>query len=415
MNARYIYPAMSAKKDPYAAWRYPAFKFFVSGKLLLTVALQMQAIIASWLIYEKTKDPFSLGLIGLTEAVPALGLALPGGYLADRKSRWKLLLITTSVMLVASLLLTLYTFNPGHTGIWPVYGVIFLVGVARGFYNPALSSIWPQLVDRKDYINVSIWNSSMWQIGAVTGPALGGLCYAVLGPAYTSLIVCILVILTLAAYSRIGHTPIPSSLKSEPVMESLKAGIKFVFSERILLSAISLDLFAVLFGGAVALLPVFAAEVLHTGPAGLGILRSAPAIGAVIMAGILAFFPPNKNAGHKMIFCVAVFGLCMIGFALSTSFILSFALLLLSGMVDNVSVVIRSTIMQLRTPEEMRGRVASVNSIFVGSSNEIGAFESGAMAKLLGLVPSVVFGGIMTLIVTGVTWKAAPGLKKLNL
>lgn len=406
---------MSVPKDPYAAWRYPAFRFFVSGKLLLTVALQMQAIVASWLIYEKTHDPFSLGLIGLTEAIPALGLALPGGHLADRYSRWKILLITTGLMLLAGLLLTIYTFFFTASGIWPVYAVIFLIGVARGFYTPAQAALWPQLVSRKDYVNVSVWNSSMWQIGAVTGPALGGVCYALLGAAWTSFWVCVLTVITLCVYAFIGDRPVNEQKTDEPVMESLKAGIRFVFREKILLSAISLDLFAVLFGGAVALLPVFAAEVLHTGPEGLGLLRSAPAIGAVIMAGILAFFPPNRNAGIKMIACVAVFGLCMIGFAVSEYFILSFSLLLVSGMVDNVSVVIRSTIMQLRTPEEMRGRVAAVNSIFVGSSNEIGAFESGALAKLMGLVPSVVFGGMMTLLVTGITWRAAPELKKLNL
>jgi MFS family permease len=406
---------MPEQKDPYAAWRYPAFKFFVTGKLLLTVGLQMQAIVASWLIYEKTHDPFSLGLIGLTEAIPALGLALPGGHLADRYSRWKILMLTTLLMLLASAVLVFYTFFSMNSGIWPIYGVIFLIGIARGFYNPAQSSLWPQLVERKDYVNVSVWNSSMWQIGAVTGPALGGISYAVLGAGWTSLIVCVLIIFTLIAYAFIGDRPATHAKSSEPMMQSLKAGIKFVFGERILLSAISLDLFAVLFGGAVALLPVFAAEVLQTGPEGLGLLRSAPAIGAVIMAAVLAFFPPNKNAGVKMIVCVAIFGLCMIGFALSTNFILSFVLLLVSGMVDNVSVVIRSTIMQLLTPEAMRGRVAAVNSIFVGSSNEIGAFESGAAAKLLGLVPSVVFGGIMTLLVTGITWKAAPQLKKLNL
>lgn len=406
---------IEARKDPYAAWRYPAFRYFVSGKLLLTIALQMQAIVASWLIYESTKDPLSLGLIGLTEAIPAIGLALPGGHLADRFSRWKILMLTTGLMLVANIVLTAYALSYTASGIWPVYAVIFLIGIARGFYNPAQSALWPQLVERKDYVNVSVWNSSMWQIGAVTGPALGGISYAVLGPAGTTIIVCILIVLTLIVYGLIGNYPPPEGRTSEPIMESLKAGVRFVFSERILLSAISLDLFAVLFGGAVALLPVFAAEVLHTGPEGLGLLRSAPAIGAVIMAAVLAYFPPNKNAGLKMIGCVAIFGLCMIGFALSTSFIVSFAMLLLSGMVDNVSVVIRSTIMQLKTPEAMRGRVSAVNSIFVGSSNEIGAFESGAAAKIFGLVPSVVIGGVMTLLVTATTYKVAPQLKKLDL
>jgi MFS family permease len=255
----------------------------------------------------------------------------------------------------------------------------------------------------------------MWETGAVTGPALGGFCYAFFGPAVTSLFVCILILFTLILYLRIGNKPLPPDIRDEPVMDSLRAGISFVFSKKVLLSAISLDLFAVLFGGAVALLPVFAAEVLHTGPEGLGILRSAPAFGAVIMAAILAYFPPNRRAGMKMIYSVAVFGLCMIGFALSTNFFLSCLLLFISGMADNVSVVIRSTILQMLTPEGMRGRVAAVNSIFVGSSNEIGAFESGVAARLLGLVPAVIFGGGMTLLTTLITYRWAPQLKRLNL
>ena len=403
------------KKDPFAAWRYPEFTSFVSGKLLLTIAVQMQAIVASWMIYERTRDPLSLGLIGLTEAIPAIMLALPGGHLADRVSRWKILLLTTFLMLLASVLLAIYTFGFRDAGIWPIYTVIFLVGVARGFYNPAQSSLWPQLLQRKDYVNGSVWNSSMWETGAVTGPALGGFCYAFAGPAVTTVLVCVLILFTLVLYLRIGNKPLPADMKDEPVMDSLRAGISFVFSKKVLLSAISLDLFAVLFGGTVALLPVFAAEVLHTGPEGLGILRSAPALGAVIMAAILAYFPPNKNAGMKMIYSVAVFGLCMIGFALSNNFILSCVLLFISGMADNVSVVIRSTILQMQTPEGMRGRVAAVNSIFVGSSNEIGAFESGLAARLLGLIPAVIFGGGMTLLVTAVTYRLAPQLKRLNL
>lgn len=406
---------MKVKKDPFAAWRYPEFTSFVSGKLLLTIAVQMQAIVASWMIYERTRDPLSLGLIGLTEAIPAIMLALPGGHMADRISRWKILLITTLLMLVAGIILTVYTFWYRDAGIWPVYSVIFLVGVARGFYNPAQASLWPQLLQRKDYVNGSVWNSSMWETGAVTGPALGGFCYAFFGAAVTSLFVCILILFTLILYVRIGNKPLPPDIKDEPVMDSLRAGISFVFSKKVLLSAISLDLFAVLFGGAVALLPVFAAEVLHTGPEGLGILRSAPALGAVIMAVILAYFPPNRRAGMKMIYSVAVFGLCMIGFALSTNFFLSCLLLFISGMADNVSVVIRSTILQMLTPEGMRGRVAAVNSIFVGSSNEIGAFESGVAAKLLGLVPAVIFGGGMTLLTTAITYRWAPQLKRLNL
>ncbi|MBL7923393.1 MAG: MFS transporter [Bacteroidia bacterium] len=407
---------MAEPHDPYAALRYGGFRLFLSGKFLLTVALQMQAIVASWMIYEQTKDPFALGLIGLTEAIPAISLALPGGFLADRYNRRKLMLLSCMLMLLASAGLVAYTcLDYRSIGTWPAYLVIFFIGLARGFYNPAQAALWGQLLPREKYVNGSVWNSSLWQVGAVTGPALGGLCYAWLGPALTSLIICLLMLVVLICYLFIRNMPMTVSDRSESVSAALKTGIRFFFSQQVLLSAVSLDLFAVLFGGAVALLPAFADQVLHTGPEGLGFLRSAPAIGAVIMAGIMAFRPPSKAAGKLMLACVAGFGICMIVFALSTHFWLSLTALILSGMLDNVSVVIRSTILQSYTPDEMRGRVAAVNSIFVGSSNEIGAFESGLAARLLGLVNSVIFGGTMTLAVVGITWKKAPRLRDLDL
>lgn len=404
-----------ARSDPYSALRYREFRFFIGGKLLLTVAVLMQEIIIAWMIYAKTKDPLSLGLIYLTEAIPALTLALPAGYLADHYSRRKLMLIATVIMLFCSVLLSIYAAFWMDIGIWPAYTIIFIIGIARGLYNPAQASFWAQLVPKELYINSSIWNSSMWQVGAVAGPAIGGLCYGLIGPSESLVIVCVLIFMAMLSYSFIGSKPIPERKQREPIFESLKAGVRFFFNHSVMLSAITLDLFAVLFGGAVALLPAFADEVLHTGPEGLGILRSAPAIGAVIMSVFQAFYPPRRNAGIKMLVSVACFGLCMIGFALSASVILSFTLLLLSGMFDNISVVIRSTILQTFTPEEMRGRVSAVNSIFVGSSNELGGFESGVAARLLGLVPSVIFGGAMTVLVTLVTFRLAPKLKKLDL
>lgn len=406
---------MRSNHDPYAALRYGNFRLFLIGKFLLTVALQMQAVVASWLIYDQTKDPFALGLIGLTEAIPALSLALPGGLLADRFNRKRLMMLSTLGILITSIGLTLYTFTDMQsTGVWPVYGAIFFIGFARGFYNPAQSSLWGQLLPRENYVNASVWNSSLWQIGAVTGPALGGLFYAWTGPAYTNLIVCVLVLAVLTAYLLIQYTHTPSEKDHEPSLTALKNGIRFFFGNQVLLSAVSLDLFAVLFGGAVALLPAFADQILHTGPEGLGFLRSAPAIGSVLMAAYLAYRPPGRGAGKIMLICVAGFGVSMILFAVSTSFYLSMAALIISGMFDNISVVVRSTILQSHTPNEMRGRVAAVNSIFVGSSNEIGAFESGLAAKFLGLVNSVVFGGAMTLLVVGITWKKAPALRKLD-
>jgi MFS family permease len=407
---------MPKQHDPYEALRYRDFRFFLSGKLLLTIALQMQAIVASWLIYDLTKDPFALGLIGLTEAIPALSLALPGGFLADRYNRKKLMLISVFLMLLASIGFVYYTLSDIQSiGTWPAYLVIFFIGFARGFFNPAQSAFWAQLVPREKYINASVWNSSLWQVGAVTGPALGGLGFGWYGAVTTSVAVCVLILIVFFCYSFIRNQPMPVSDRSESMRTSLRTGIRFFFKQQILLSAVSLDLFAVLFGGAVALLPAFADQILHVGPEGLGFLRSAPAIGAVLMAAYMAFHPPAKGAGKLMLWCVAGFGLCMIAFAFSQSFIISILVLILSGMLDNVSVVIRSTILQTHTPNEMRGRVSAVNSIFVGSSNEIGAFESGLAAKLLGLVNSVVLGGCLTLAVVGITWKAAPQLKDLDL
>lgn len=407
---------MNIRRDPYAAMRYGDFRLFVAGKFLLTVALQIQAIVASWIIYQQTKDPFALGLIGLTEAVPALALALPGGFLADRRDRRLLMLASTGVMLGTSVFMAKFAFalEPGGS-IWPFFLIIFLTGLARGFYNPAQSAFWGQLLPKEEYVNGSVWNSSLWQIGAVTGPAAGGLFYAWLGAGWTSIIICILMLTVMSLYLAINKRPVPAFNPAESALQSVRSGLRFFFGNRLLLSAVSLDLFAVLFGGAVALLPAFADQVLHTGPEGLGLLRSAPAIGAVAMAILLAYRPPAGNAGRLMLWCVAGFGACMIVFALSKSFLLSLAVLIMSGMLDNVSVVIRSTILQSHTPDEMRGRVSAVNSIFVGSSNEIGAFESGVAARLMGLVNSVVFGGCMTLLVTAITARVAPELRKLRL
>jgi len=405
--------------DPYAALKYREFRFFTCARLTLTMALQMQAVIIGWLIYAHTKDPLSLGLIGLTEAIPSISISLFGGHLADKVSRKKIILLFITLLLVASFFLFLFSVNETENfhqfGTWPVYIVIFLIGVARGFLAPAITAFGAQLVPREIYANASAWNSSVWQLGAVTGPAIGGLVYGVWGGAFATGLVCLLTLMAIACYLMIAAKPLPARVKNESLGESLSAGIRFVFSNQVFISAITLDLFAVLFGGAVALLPVFADEVLMTGPVGLGFLRAAPAFGAVLMAIILAYRPPTKNAGVKLLWSVAGFGACMILFALSTNFYFSLFILAVSGMLDNVSVIIRSTIMQLMTPEEMRGRVSAVNSIFIGSSNEIGAFESGFAAKILGLIPSVVFGGCMTLFITAITARFAPALKKLNL
>jgi MFS family permease len=403
------------RHDPFLALRFKEFRFFVIAKFFLTMALLMQSVILSWLIYEKTKDPLSLGLIGLTEAIPALSISLFGGHLADRISRRTLMIWSSVVMLAASIFITVYIHDITNIATFPIYLTIFFIGAARGLHAPTQSAFWAQLIPKDFYVNASTWNSSLWQIAAVAGPALGGLCYGAIGVFNSSAIVCVFIVAAILLYLLITDKHVVYKNVNESLTESLKAGVKFVFKNQYIISAISLDLFAVLFGGAVALLPMFADQILHVGPQGLGILRAAPAAGAVVMAAWLAYFPPRAKAGLKLLMSVAGFGLCMIGFALSANYILSLSFLFFSGAFDNVSVVMRSTILQTHTPDEMRGRVSSVNSIFVGSSNEIGAFESGVAAKFFGLIPSVVLGGCMTLLVVGVTYMKADKLRKLNL
>ncbi len=379
----------------------------------------MQAVIFGWLIYNYTKDPFSLGLIGLAEAIPAISIALFGGHLADKYNRKKLILFFLVMLILISTLLTVFTYeaqiNFEKFGTVPVYAMIFLTGVARGVLGPTITAFAAQLVPKNLYANASAWSSTVWQTGAVTGPATAGLLYGFYGPFVASAFVCLFIGAAILCYTQIGSKPIIKSEMKISLFDSLTSGVRFVFKNQIMLSAITLDLFAVLFGGAVALLPMFADQVLGVGAQGLGFLRSAPAVGAVLMALVLAYRPPVTNSGKKLLWSVAGFGICMILFALSTNFYLSFAILALSGMLDSVSVIIRSTIMQTLTPDEMRGRVSAVNSIFIGSSNEIGAFESGLAAKLLGLVPSVIFGGTMTVMVVLASTKWAPALKKLHL
>ena len=408
----------TTKHDPFSALRYKEFRFYIFARFFLTTAVNFQAVCVGWQIYEITKDPLSLGLIGLAEAIPYILIALFAGYVVDHYDRRKILLTAISVLVVASISLFYYSMNVEDfsiKGVLPIYILIFITGLARGFISPSMFAIMSQLVPKNLFPNSSTWNSTVWQIGAVGGPALGGFVYGFLGVAKAYLLNTFLFTLAFLFFSLITARAVIKSDKVEGLRESLTAGLKFVFKNQLLVSALSLDLFAVFFGGAVALLPMFADQVLMVGPKGLGILRSAPAFGALIMAVLLAYYPLKENAGKKLLYAVALFGICTIGFGLSTNFYLSLIFLALSGAFDNISVVIRTTIVQMQTPDNMRGRVSSVNSIFIGSSNEIGAFESGFAAKLLGLVPSVVFGGTMTMLVTGITARFAPKLRKLNL
>ena len=348
----------------------------------------MQAVIVGWMIYELTHDPFSLGLIGLAEAIPALSVALYAGYAADLYSKRTIILITFVLMFFCSFSFLLLSFETMNTTtaakVHIMYFIIFITGIARGFLSPAVFSLLPQLLTKEHYANSSAWNSSAWQIGAVTGPALGGLVYGFAGASVSFSIVIMLLSVCFFLFLGIKTVHVSSIKKEEPIIVMLKEGIKFVFHHKIIIGALSLDLFAVLFGGAVALLPVFAKEILLIGPEGLGFLRAAPSFGAAITMIALAYFPPVHHAGKKLMVSVAGFGICMIFFAISRNYALSLILLAMSGSFDSVSVIIRSTILQTMVPDNMRGRVSSVNTMFIGSSNEIGAFESGLAAKLLG-------------------------------
>jgi MFS family permease len=407
---------MITPHDPYSALRVRDFRWFITSLLTQTLGTQIQAVVVGWQVYAYTKDPLSLGLVGLAEAVPFIGTALYAGHIADRLNRRRINLAALVILVGCSLGLLGLTasgaISAGHVG--PVYAIIFLSGIARSFLQPARTALSAELVTRDLYHNAITWRSSTWQFAAVAGPALGGLLYGFSGPMVAYGVDAALMVFAFFALLAVRHSARPAAPSDTPILESLLSGIRFVRGKPVLLGAITLDLFAVFFGGAEALLPVFAAEILFTGPKGLGVLRAAPAAGAVLMSLYLSHRPPFARTGRTLFLAVSAFGLCMIGFGLSRSFSLSLGLLFLAGMADNASVVIRSTLLQLLTPDTMLGRVSSVNNIFIGSSNEIGAFESGAAAKLMGTVPSVVFGGLMTLLVVTVMSLRLPELRKLG-
>lgn len=407
------------KHDPYVALKVSEFRNFIIARFFLTIAALMQAVIVGWQVYELTKDPLSLGLIGLAEVIPSIAVSLFAGHIVDTRVRKHVLLFAYCLLLFCAL--GLFFISNDAIGfltvnkVTAIYAVIFISGIGRGFSMPSAFAFWSQLVPQNIFANAVTWNTLTWQIGAVTGPAIAGFVYAFVGFSYSYVIIALVIAFAVILISFIKKRPKPEAVEESSLTEKLTAGLKFVYREKIILGAISLDMFAVLFGGATALLPIFSAEILFTGPEGLGMLRASPAVGAMLMAVFLTHRPPRKHAGVDLLFCVFGFGISMIVFAVSKNFYLSILTLALSGAFDAVSVVIRSTIMQLMTPDNMKGRVSAVNSIFIGSSNEIGAFESGVTAKLMGVVPSVIFGGTMTLIVVLFVWFFSPKLRKLSL
>ncbi|MES2545028.1 MAG: MFS transporter [Bacteroidota bacterium] len=409
------------KNDPYAALRFKEFNTFLLIRFAMVFAWSMQFIIIEWEVYRMTKSALSLGIIGLMEIIPAVAMALFAGHIVDQNEKKGLLFKCILGFSIISLGLFLITWPTVSNGIstesilYIIYFLVFLGGIVRSFLGPTVFSLLALIVPKKAYSNAATWSSSIWQVGSVAGPAVAGFSIHLMGVHWSMCIVFCCSVFALLGLTQIEKKPILNPKIGEPVMQSLKEGVKFVFNNKPILNSLTLDMTAVLFGGAVALLPIFALDILKVGPQGFGFLRAAPAIGAIITMFFSAYVPLNKNAGMKLLTAIFLFGVCIIIFGLSTSFWISLLALFFSGVVDGISMVIRSTILQIRTPDHMRGRVASVNSIFVGSSNELGAFESGLTAKLMGTVTAVVFGGSMTLIIVLFTGFISPEFRKLDL
>src|SRR5690606_10894467 len=409
------------KNDPYAALRFREFNIFLLIRFAMVFAWTMQFVVIEWEVYSITKNPLSLGIIGLMEVIPAVSMALFAGHIVDQREKRSLLIKCILGFSVVSLGLFLLTWPrvvgdlSTNTILYSIYFLVFLGGIVRSFLGPTIFSLFSLLVPKKIYPNAATWSSSVWQMGAVVGPAAGGFFIHWIGVHWSMCFIFAFSLMALLLLLQIPKKPILNPNIGEPVMKSLKEGIKFVLGTKVILGAITLDMFAVLFGGAVALLPIYAQDILKVGPEGFGILRAAPAVGALIIMFTSAHFPLNKNAGYKLLAAIFGFGICIIVFGVSSWFWVSVIALFLSGITDGISVIIRQTILQLRTPDHMRGRVASVNSMFVGSSNELGAFESGLTAKLMGTVNAVIFGGAMTIITVVGTGAFFPRLRKLDL
>lgn len=400
--------------------RHPEFRLYIFSRFFFILVLNMQATLISWKVYEITKDPFSIGLIGLIEFVPAVIMAFFAGHIIDLSDKRKMMLAAMAANVVLTLTLTgitsnfsLQTFTSSMI-LAVIYVVVFCTGILRSFSGPTSFAMVSQLIPKDELPNAITWHSGSWQIGAVSGPALAGILYGTIGVTPTFSIMIGLFVAALIPISLLRPKPPVPQTGQESMLLRIREGFRFVWRTKEVLGTMSLDLFAVFFGGATALLPYFADVILKTGPQGLGMLRSAPAVGSLFVLAWVTFRPLQKQQGKLMMLCVAGFGAMIILFGLSQMFWLSMFALFMSGVLDGISVIVRSTILQLKTPDEMRGRVASLNSIFIMSSNELGAFESGFTSRLMGVVPAVVFGGTMTLAVVVFTWLKVPTLKKLE-
>jgi MFS family permease len=405
-------PAALARRDPYAAFRHKPYRHFVLGRVIFMIGSQMQTTAVGWQIYERLGAKLALAYVGLVQVVPILLLAVPFGHLSDRFNRKFLVMAGQGIFLLSSLGLAALSHFRGDP--YLIYIFLFLLAVARSLTMPAMGALLPTLIPKAAWASAATWNSSVFELTGMMGPAVAGLVIAASGGAtavYLTAAGCSITCLVIFSFLRPAQTIAP---KKSATWGDVLGGLRFVFKTRLLLSAASLDLFAVLLGGATALLPVVAKDILHVGPAGFGWLRAAPSIGAISMALITAHLPPWRHAGRVLLGALTGFGLAIIVFGFSHNFWLSMAMLVLTGVFDNLNVVIRQTLVQFITPDEMRGRVTSVNFIFIGCSNELGGFESGLTAQLFGTVPSIVGGGVGTILVVLTILKLSPQLRKLG-
>jgi MFS family permease len=410
-----------AKNDPYAALRIKEFNIFLLLRLFLVFGWSMQFIVIEWQVYSITKDPLSLGIIGLMEIIPAFTMALFAGHIVDQKEKRNLLAICIAAFSLISLGLFLLTTDE-VVGNWStksilysIYALVFFGGFLRAFFGPIIFSLVALIVPKKTYPNAATWSTSTWKTAAVLGALFGGFFISWVGVDNTLCIVFVMVVVSFFLNFLIKKKPILNKKIGEPVKQSLKVGIRFVFQNKAILGALTLDMIAVLFGGTVAILAIFAQDVLEVGSEGFGILNASISLGSIVTMFATTYIPISRNTGRKLLISIFVFGVSIIGFGLSSVFWISVLLLFISGAADGISMIIRQTILQLKTPDDMRGRVSSVNSMFVGSSNELGAFESGLAAKLIGPVAAVVFGGTMTLITVFAIGVKNPVLRDLDL
>lgn len=410
-------PALAApeRHDPYMALRYRDFRLFFLAVFLSSIAEQMLSVSIGWELYLRTNSAFALGLVGLVQVLPVMVLSLFAGSLADRVNRKHMILVAQAIFVLSTLGLTVLSYIQGPLPY--IYGCLLLIGVAAAFSGPVNSALLSQTVPESAYENAATWESSSWQLASVGGPALGGLLIAVFHratPVFAINVVALLVVILCLALLRAEHPRRLVEAKKPPILRSLAEGLHFLRRSQVLLGAITLDLFAVLLGGATTLMPIFARDILRVGPTGLGLLQAAPSVGALCMTLGLAHTPPFKKAGRALLLAVAGFGLATCIFGISHVFWLSLLMLAVLGATDNISVVIRSTLVLTRTPDEMRGRVASVNTLFISMSNQLGGFESGMAAQLLGPAAAVVVGGAGTILVVALITSFWPEMRRLG-